>query len=135
MAHVTIRFKGPIRQDKVAEIAKKAALKATRRTQGRIQRNIRAKGRVNTGRMLGSVTIQRVGGGSPLYPRFTVGARTPYAGYQEHGTRAHGPASKSVMMFTPKGSSEAVFSKWVRGIKAGHFVRDASRLIKPSDFH
>ena len=77
MTYVRIRFKGPIRADKVADITKKAALKATKRTQGRIQRNIKASGRVDTGRMVNSVTIQRVTGGSPLYPRFTVGARTP----------------------------------------------------------
>lgn len=135
VTYVRIRFKGPIRADKVADITKKAALKATRRTQGRIQRNIKSAGRVDTGRMVNSVTIQRVAGGSPLYPRFTVGARTPYAAYQEYGTRAHGPATKRFMAFNPKGSRSTVFAKWVRGVKGAHFVRNAARLIRPSDFH
>jgi hypothetical protein len=135
MTHVRIRFKGPIRADKVADITKQAALKATRRTQGRIQRNIKAAGRVNTGRMVNSVTIERVPGKHPLNPTFSVGARTPYAAYQEYGTRAHGPTTRRFMAFNPKRSSETVFAKWVRGIRPAHFVRDAMRLIKPSDFH
>lgn len=135
MTHVRVRFKGPIRADKVADITKQAALKATRRTQGRIQRNIKAAGRVNTGRMVNSVTIERVPGKHPLNPTFSVGARTPYAAYQEYGTRAHGPTTRRFMAFNPKGSSETVFAKWVRGIRPAHFVRDAMRLIKPSDFH
>uniref|UniRef100_A0AAU8B1N9 Type I neck protein n=1 Tax=Dulem virus 38 TaxID=3145756 RepID=A0AAU8B1N9_9CAUD len=135
VVHVRVRFKGPIRQDKVAQITKQAALKATKRTQGRIQRNIRAKGRVNTGRMVNSVTIERVPGKHPLNPTFEVGARTAYAAYQEKGTRAHGPVKARRMVFSPKGSSETVFAKWVRGIRGAHFVRDAVRLIKPSDFH
>ena len=135
MVHVHVRFKGPIREDKVAQITKQAALKASRRTQGRIQRNIRAKGRVNSGRMVNSVTIERVPGKHPLNPTFEIGARTPYAAYQEKGTRAHGPVKAQRMVFTPKGSSHTVFAKWVRGIKGAHFVRDAVRLIKPSDFH
>lgn len=119
----------------MAQITKQAALKASRRTQGRIQRNIRAKGRVNSGRMVNSVTIERVPGKHPLNPTFEIGARTPYAAYQEKGTRPHGPVKASRMVFTPKGSSQAVFAKWVKGITGAHFVRDALRLIKPSDFH
>lgn len=135
MVHVRVRFKGPIRQDKVAQITKQAALKASRRTQGRIQRNIRSKGRVNSGRMVNSVSIERVPGRHPLNPTFEIGVRTPYAAYQEKGTRAHGPVRAERMAFTPKGSSKAVFAKWVKGITGAHFVRDAARLIKPSDFH
>lgn len=135
MAHVRVTFKGPIRTDKVAEITKRAALKATKRTQGRIQRNIRSTNRVNTGRMVNSVTIQRVPGRHPLNPAFSVGARTPYAAYQEYGTRAHGPVRARRMVFTPKGAGSAVFAMWVKGIRAAHFVRDAVRLIKPSDFY
>lgn len=135
MVHVKVRFKGPISENKVAQITKQAALKASKRTQGRIQRNIRAKGRVNSGRMVNSVTIERVLGRHPLNPTFEIGARTPYAAYQEEGTRPHGPVRAQRMVFTPKGSSRTVFAKWVRGIKGAHFVRDAVRLIKPSDFH
>lgn len=135
MVHVRVRFKGPIQEHEVAQITKQAALKAAKRTQGRIQRNIRAKGRVNSGRMVNSVTIERVPGKHPLNPTFEIGARTPYAAYQEKGTRPHGPVKAASMVFTPKGASEAVFAKWVRGIKGAHFVRDAVRLIKPSDFH
>lgn len=119
----------------MAQLTKQAALKASRRTQGRIQRNIRAKGRVNSGRMVNSVTIERVHGKHPLNPTFEIGARTPYSAYQEKGTRAHGPVKAQRMVFTPKGSSQAVFAKWVKGITGAHFVRDALRLIKPSDFH
>ena len=129
MAHVRIRFKEPIRTEKVAEITKRAALKATKRTQGRIQRNIRSTNRVNTGRMVNSVTIQRVPGRHPLNPAFSVGARVPYAAYQEKGMRARR------MVFTPKGAGSVVFAMWVKGIRAAHFVRDAVRLIKPSDFY
>lgn len=135
MAHVRIRFKEPIRTDKVAEITKRAALKAAKRTQGRIQRNIRSTNRINTGRMVNSVTLQRVSGRHPLNPAFSVGARTPYAAYQEYGTRAHGPVRARRMVFTPKGAGSAVFAMWVKGIKAAHFVRDAVRLIKPADFY
>lgn len=135
MVHVKVRFKGPISEDKVAQITKQAALKASKRTQGRIQRNIRAKGRVKSGRMVNSVTIERVFGKHPLNPTFEIGARTRYAAYQEKGTRPHGPVKARRMVFVPKGAREAVFAKWVRGIKGAHFVRDAVRLIKPSDFH
>ena len=135
MVYVKVRFKGPIREDKVAQITKQAALKAAKRTQGRIQRNIRAKDRVNSGRMVNSVTIERVRGKHPLNPTFEIGVRTPYAAYQEKGTRPHGPVKAQRMVFTPKRSSQAVFAKWVKGIKGAHFVRDAVRLIRPSDFH
>lgn len=135
MVHVRVRFKGPISEDKVAQITKQAALKASKRTQGRIQRNIRAKDRVNSGRMVNSVTIERVRGKHPLNPTFEIGVRRPYAAYQEKGTRPHGPVKAQRMVFTPKRSRQTVFAKWVRGIKGAHFVRDAVRLIKPSDFH
>lgn len=135
MVNVRVRFKGPIQEHKVAQITKQAALKASKRTQSRIQRNIRAKGRIDSGRMVNSVTVERVPGKHPLNPTFEIGARTPYAAYQEKGTRPHGPVRASRMVFTPKGSRQAVFAKWVKGIKGAHFVRDAVRLIKPSDFH
>jgi hypothetical protein len=133
MVRVTVKFKGPVKADRVADISKRAALKATRRTQGRIQRNIRAAGRIDSGRMLQSVTIRREPS-HRLAPTFSVGARTPYAAYQEYGTRAHGPKRAPVMVFRPKGGRGFVFAKWVRGVKAAHFVRDAVRRLTSKDF-
>lgn len=133
MARVRVRFDG-VDDKAVAQLARTAALKATRRTQYRIQQNIRAAGRIQTGQMVQTVSLEHVPGRPALFPAYEVGARTPYAAYQEYGTRAHGPRTAKFMTFVPKNSPHRVFVKWVRGIKGAHFVRNAARALSPKDF-
>lgn len=115
-----------------ARIAERGARNAARATVDRIQANITRLGRIDTGEMLNSWTIRSDVSG--LHPRMFISSGVPYMLYQERGTRAHGPRTAKFMVFTPKGSNRVVFAKWVRGVKAGHFVRDAYRRLSVSDF-
>lgn len=116
----------------LARIAERGARNAARATVDRIQANITRLGRIDTGQMREDWTIRA--DVSDLHPRMFISSGVPYMLYQERGTRAHGPRNAQFMVFTPKGSSRVVFAKWVRGVKAGHFVRDAYRRLSVSDF-
>ncbi len=59
-----------------------------------------------------------------------VAAGTPQAIFTEHGTRPHGPVFAKVMHFRTKGGAE-VFAKWVRGVEAMHWMRNATDKVFP----
>lgn len=115
-----------------ARIAERGARNAARATVDRIQSNITRLGRIDTGQMRDDWTIRSDVSG--LHPRMFITSGAPHMLYQERGTRAHGPRNAQVMVFSPKGSNRVVFTKWVRGVKAGNFVRDAYRRLSVSDF-
>lgn len=115
-----------------ARAAERGARNAAQATVQRIRENITRLGRIDTGQMLNDWTIRADVSG--LHPRMFISSGAPHMLYQERGTRAHGPRHANFMVFTPKGSSRVVFAKWVRGVKAGHFVRDAYRRLSVSDF-
>lgn len=112
-----------------------AAYRAAQRTRGRVISNIRALGRIRTGKMINSVQVRRsIGASAPLNRRYDIYSSAWYTPLQEDGTRAHGPVRAPFMVFTPKGSNVVVFARWVRGVPPGHFFRDALRDVDPSDF-
>ncbi len=59
-----------------------------------------------------------------------VAAGTPQARFMEFGTRAHGPVFARVMHFIAKDGTE-VFTKWVRGVEAMHWMRNATDKVYP----
>ena len=63
-----------------------------------------------------------------------MGPRVGYAKFQDLGTRAHGPKHKKFMRFKPKGKNYFVFAKWVRGVKAAHFMAKAVSKLTARDF-
>lgn len=115
-----------------ARAAERGARNAAQTTVRRIRENITRLGRIDTGQMLNEWTIRSDVTG--LHPRMFISSGAPHMLYQERGTRAHGPRTAKFMVFTPKGSNRVVFAKWVRGVKPGHFVRDAYRALSVSDF-
>lgn len=111
--------------------------RAARVTASRMQDNIKAAGRVDTGRMLRSVKATRPedrGRGVTASTVGITGKAAKYAGFQEYGTRDHGPVKAQFLVFKPKGSGTFVFAKHVRGVKAAHFARDAYRKLTLNDF-
>lgn len=109
-----------------------AARRGAERARQQTRANIINKGRIDTARMYRSVKLDLISSGTMTVYRLTID--TEYAAFQELGTRAHGPRTASVMVFTPKGSGTVVFAKWVRGVTPGHFARDAIRALTPADF-
>ena len=59
-----------------------------------------------------------------------VAAGTPQARFMEFGTRGHGPVFARVMHFVTKDGTE-VFTKWVRGVEAMHWMKNATDKAFP----
>lgn len=103
--------------------------RAAGRTRDRARRNIAKLGRIDTGRMSQAMYSKRTG-----QLEYEVGSPVHYAGYQEHGTKGHGPRRAKVMRFKPKGGKGFVFAKYVRGITPGKFLENALKDLTPDDF-
>ena len=58
------------------------------------------------------------------------GSDVPQAIWTELGTRAHGPVFAKAMHFRTKGGTE-VFTRWVRGVEAMHWMRNATDMVFP----
>lgn len=114
--------------------ASRAAYNGSQRFAGLVRKEIRAAGRVRTGKMVNSVTATRDRRRDRLKPAYIVGPRVGYAKFQDRGTRAHGPKRKKFMRFQPKGSNKWVFAKWVRGVTAANFMAKAARKLTVRDF-
>lgn len=117
----------------IGGIADKGAYRAATAMKGRVQSNIRRKGRINTGHMIESLQVRRLTTTRTYGAAYQVYSGAFYTRFQEFGTRAHGPKVASVMVFTPKGGKGLVFAKWVRGVTPGNFFRDALREASPAD--
>lgn len=63
---------------------------------------------------------------------YVVGSHLEYFDFQDQGTRGHTMPPGRVMVFQGKGGA-LVFARKVRGVKAGHFLRDAYRSLSQSD--
>jgi HK97 gp10 family phage protein len=113
--------------------SQKAARRAARIAVQRAKSNVARKGRIDTGRMRASIEVHSEKR-KRLHPAYVVGPRVKYGKYQEFGTRAHGPKKARVMRFTPKGSNRVVYARWVRGVKAAHFMRDALNSVNVRDY-
>lgn len=117
----------------VGPIAEKAAYRAAQKARGYVISEIRAAGRVKTGRMIRGMQVRLIQSGS-LTKRFEVSSSAPYTMFQNDGTRAHGPRTKQYMRFIPKGGSQYVFAKWVRGIQGAHFMEKGLARVRAADF-
>ena len=116
------------------DLSRRAAQNAARETARRARVNVIRAGRWDTGKLANSMTVEESPTSSPQRPRFRVRPNVPYAGFQEHGTRAHGPVRAPCMVFRPKGGGGLVFAKWVRGVTPARFMRQALDSIRTTDF-
>lgn len=113
-------------------ITDQAAYRAAQATRGRVLSNIRAAGRIDTGKMIAGVQARKQGSNG-LVAHYVVSSSAPYTIFQEFGTRAHGPRSASVMAFTPKGGGATVFATWVRGVQPAYFMTRAFQAARAAD--
>ena len=129
------KVKVNIHRGKVATVCgpmvDQAAYRAAQKGRGYIISEIRAAGRVKTGRMIAGMQVRKVGG-SPMHVRYEVSSSAPYTMFQNDGTRAHGPRTKKVMAW--QGAGGMVFAKWVRGIQGAHFMEKGVQRLRISDF-
>jgi hypothetical protein len=134
MATARVRFtmKSGAAIQVIGPMVDRAAYSAAQKTRGRVLANIRRLGRIDTGKMIGGVQVRRVTG-TGLAVAYSIYSTATYTIYQEAGTRAHGPRTAKFMVFTPKGSGQVVFAKWVRGVTPGHFFADALAQAQASD--
>nr|DAK24341.1 MAG TPA: type I neck protein [Caudoviricetes sp.] len=132
--NVRVRMDGKATVECASGHASRAAYNGSQRFAGKVRQEIRAAGRVNTGRMVNSVTATRDTRRDRLRPAYIVGPRVGYAKFQDRGTRAHGPKHKKFMRFKPKGKNYFVFAKWVRGVKAANFMAKAVSKLSARDF-
>lgn len=114
----------------------KALERAAGRVRDRTKRNITTKGRVNNGRMRQSVDYKiHPSPDNALERTATVGIYVRYAAWQEGGTRGPiYPTHAKVLRFKPKGGGAFIYAKKVKGVKPGHFLRDAVRSLTADDF-
>lgn len=117
----------------IGEITDEAAYRAAQRVRGRAMSNIRSLGRVDTGGMIRGLQVRKTGAAA-LWPQYTVTSTARHTGWQEDGTRAHGPRTADVMVFQIRGSGPVIFARWVRGVTPGHFMRNAMNASTPDDF-
>lgn len=117
----------------VGPIAERAAYKAAQKARGYVISEIRAAGRVKTGAMIRGMQVRRVASVG-LTRRFEVSGSAKHTIWQNDGTRAHGPRSKKYMRFIPKGGSQYVFAKWVRGVQGAHFMEKGLARVRAADF-
>lgn len=117
----------------IGEIVDDAAYRAAQRVRGRAMSNIRSLGRVDTGEMIRGLQVRKTGAAS-LWPQYTVTSTARHTGWQEDGTRAHGPRTADFMVFQIRGAGPVIFAKWVRGVTPGHFMRNAMNAATPADF-
>lgn len=142
MARATVFFKmntGAV-ASVLGPVADQAAYRAAQAMRGRALSNIRRLGRIHTGAMIEGLQVRRANPGSPVIARYLVSssARSSRDGFnyplaQEEGTRAHGPVRASHLVFQVRGVGPVIFTKRVRGVPPGHFMRNALLAAKASD--
>lgn len=121
-------------QGKVGEISKTAVRRAARRTAARANENVRKSGRVHTGKLSRSFKTRVARSSNPLINKVRIYSTRPYARFQEKGTRAHGPVRAKFLRFQIRGKGPFIFTKWVRGVKPAHFLRNARKALRREDF-
>lgn len=134
MARVQVSYDlGPSRTV-IGELVDAATYRAAQRVRGRAMSNIRSLGRIDTGSMIQGLQVRKTGAVGPLWPQYTVTSTARHTGWQEDGTRAHGPVRASHLVFQIRGAGPVIFAKWVRGVTPGHFMRRAMDAATPADF-
>jgi hypothetical protein len=117
----------------VGPMVDRAAYKAAQHARGYIMSEIRSAGRVDTGKMIAGMQVRKIGS-TALKVAYEVSSSAPYTMFQNAGTRAHGPRTKKMLAFVPKGGSKVVFAKWVRGVTGAHFMEKGLMRVRMEDF-
>jgi hypothetical protein len=131
VAKVSVKMSRGAAVTVIGPMTDRAAYRAAQATRGRAISNIRGAGRVDTGAMIAGLQVRVLARGG-LRVAYAVYSSVPYAVYQEFGTRAHGPRTASVMVFSPKGGG-VVFATWVRGVTPAYFMTRALQAAQASD--
>jgi hypothetical protein len=100
-----------------------------------VQKEARRLAPVDNGRLRNSIDldVRR----TPGHITATVGSPLEYAIYQERGTGIYAgrgmiqPRRGKYLVFTPKGSSQPVFARQVRGVPAVHYLEKALKTAQP----
>lgn len=111
------------------QLERQALTNGTRSAQQLIKANIVAQGRVRTGRMANSVSINRDGRTSA-----TVSVDTRYAIWQEEGRGWVFPKKAKALRFRPKGSAKFVFAARARPAAGIHMVKKAAQALRARHF-
>ena len=106
-----------------------AVQRASGRVRDRAKNIVRGAGRVDTGALVQSITSEPEGPAT-----YRVGTSLEYAVYQHEGPRAHGPRRARMLRFVPKGGSQVVYARHVRGVTALPFLRQAAEQTSVVDF-
>ena len=96
--------------------------------------NVRAAGRVNTGRLADSFRIRQISAPGATSAKFSVYTDVEYWKYQNYGTRGSRPVNAKVLRFKPKGSGSFVFAMHTAPIAPSYFMEDAFRALTVHDF-
>lgn len=140
MARVTYTPKPGATVRVVGGMADQAAYRAAQKVRGDAMSNIRALGRVDSGKMLDSVQVRRAPEWTAMAPTYVIGPTAtapdgfPYPIVQELGSRAHGPVRAPFLVFRIRGAGPLIFAKWVRGVTGAHFMELAAHGIRIRDF-
>jgi phage gpG-like protein len=100
------------------------------RVQTRARQILREAGRIDTGRLVNSITVQMITrAGAPVAQ---IGTNVEYARFIHDGTGIYGPRGAPIrpkrgdfLVFTPKGSTQVVFARQVRGIRPTPYLKNA----------
>jgi hypothetical protein len=133
-AKVEVRLDTRLINPMLANLSDATAKRAAIRVRDRARSNVVAKGRVNTGRLLHSITARSMVRPAAGSARYAVGSSLDYASYQEEGIGPVHARPGHVLRFRPKGSAVFIFRPRTRGFPGAHFMRDAYRSIKLQDF-
>ena len=100
------------------------------RVQTRARQILRSAGRIDTGRLVNSITIEMVR--RTGVPVARIGTNVSYGRYIHDGTGIYGPRGRPIrpvrarfLVFTPKGQTTPVFARQVRGVRPTPYLRDA----------
>lgn len=111
-----------------------AARRAAEITARRAGDNVRATGRVNTGRLADSFRVRQVSAPGDTSAKFQVYTDVFYWKFQNYGTRGSSPVNAKVLRFRPKGGNGFVFAMHTAPISPAYFMEDALRSLTLEDF-
>lgn len=107
------------------------------KVEGQAKKNLRSDPtRVKTGRLSSSITHEMRFGGARLVMR--VGTNVSYARFVHDGTGLYGPrgqlirpkSKKALRWVGGKGRRGYTFSKWSRGMRPNHYLKNALRAAR-----
>lgn len=110
-----------------------SARRAADKVADRANMNVRAAGRVRTGKLAGSYRAvpHKMGLNSAS---FQVGSPLEYAVFQEDGIGPVHARPGGVLRFQPKGSAVFIFRRRTKGFRGAHQLRRAYESLSLSDF-